>query len=272
MTAHAVIERDRHASLTLSRIRVPKASELLADYFRAQIILGELNEGEFLPPEGQLIDVLGHSRATIREAFRILEAENLISVVKGARTGAKVHRPSTELVSRYAGYVLQAEGTTVDDLYQTRLAIEPAVVHRLATSRDAAAIASLRNELARLSRLLSSNLFDDFIDAVSSFHGVLVEAGGVRTLAFMNEVLLNLVSNHQRDYKRRHPLDYAEQKKRLNVALRSCAKLIDLIEAGAVGEAVRHWRLHLDNAHDTWTAGGEGQRTVNSLMSERTAW
>lgn len=272
MTAHAVIERNRHASLILSRIRVPKASELLADHFRAQIILGELSEGEFLPPEGRLIDTLGHSRATIREAFRILEAESLISVVKGSRTGAKVHRPSTELVSRYAGYVLQAQGTTVEDLYQTRLAIEPAVVHRLATSRDATAVGDLRGELARLGRLLNRDLFDDFIDAVSSFHGVLVEAGGIRTLAFMNRVLLDLVRNHQLDYKRRHPLDHGEQKKRLDLALRSYAKLIDLIEAGAVKEAVRHWRLHLGNAHDTWTADGEGERIVNSLLSDRIDW
>src|SRR3546814_5023675 len=72
---------------------------------------------------------------TLREAFRILEAENLISVVRGSRSGARVHRPSTELVSRYAGYVLESQGTTIADLYAARLAIEPTVVRWLATSK-----------------------------------------------------------------------------------------------------------------------------------------
>src|SRR3546814_13647595 len=71
---------------------------------------------------------LGISRPTLREAFRILEAENLISVVRGSRSGARVHQPSTELVSRYAGYVLESQGTTIADLYTARLALEPPVV------------------------------------------------------------------------------------------------------------------------------------------------
>ena len=86
-----------------ARIRVPKTSELVADQIRRQIIRGDLNEGDSLPPEGTLLATLGISRPTLREAFRILEAESLISVVRGSRSGARVHRPSTELVSRYAG-------------------------------------------------------------------------------------------------------------------------------------------------------------------------
>src|SRR3546814_20794542 len=89
-----------------SRIRVPKTSELVADQIRAQIVRGELTEGDSLPPEGALMTTRGISRPTLREAFRILEAENLISVVRGSRSGARVNQPSTELVSRHAGQVL----------------------------------------------------------------------------------------------------------------------------------------------------------------------
>ena len=115
------------------RIHVPKTSEIVADKIRAQIVRGEIGEGDSLPPEGQLMESLGISRPTLREAFRILEAEGLISVVRGSRTGAKVHKPSVDLVSRYAGYVLESQGTTIADLYQARLAIEPSVVRWLAT-------------------------------------------------------------------------------------------------------------------------------------------
>ena len=163
-----------------SRIRVPKTSEIVADHFRGQIVRGELKEGDSLPPEGQLMANLGISRPTLREAFRILEAESLISVVRGSRTGARVHAPSVELVSRYAGYVLQSFGTTISDLYQARLAIEPQVVRWLSTKPERIAIKRLRAEIERLRVLLTSNRLDDFLEAVNEFHATLVDVGLLR--------------------------------------------------------------------------------------------
>jgi DNA-binding FadR family transcriptional regulator len=246
-----------------NRIRVPKTSELVADHIRGQIVRGELREGDFLPPEGQLMTSLGISRPTLREAFRILEAEALISVVRGSRSGARVHQPSVELVSRYAGYVLQAIGTDVSDLYQARLAIEPQVVRWLADNPSKAAVAQLRAETIHLRDLLNARRLDEFLEDVNLFHGRLVEVTGSKTLTFMNRMLLNLVSRHQRQHVARN--ERADQPKRLAAALKSYDKLIDLIEAGQSEAAVRHWLLHLGNAALTWTAGDEGKRIVDSL-------
>jgi DNA-binding FadR family transcriptional regulator len=249
----------------MSRIRVPKTSEIVADHFRAQIVKGELNEGDFLPPEGQLMTNLGISRPTLREAFRILEAENLISVVRGSRTGAKVHRPSTELVSRYAGYVLQSIGATVADLYQARLAIEPQVVRWLATKPDRHQIGRLRAEIERLRVLLVADRPDDFLEAVNEFHAALVDVTGTKTLTFINQLLLNLLARHQHDYIHRHPAEHEVRRKGLLAALKSYEKLVDLIEGERVEEAVKHWRLHLTNANATWASEDEGSRVVDSL-------
>jgi DNA-binding FadR family transcriptional regulator len=248
-----------------SRIRVPKTSEIVADHFRGQIVRGELGEGDSLPPEGQLMTSLGISRPTLREAFRILEAENLISVVRGSRTGARVHAPSVELVSRYAGYVLQSLGTTIADLYQARLAIEPQVVRWLATKPDRLSVRRLRDEIERLRVLLTASRFDDFLEAVNEFHATLVDVTGTKTLTFMNQLLLNLLSRHQGDFKHRHPQTHEERHKNLQAGLKSYEKLVDLIEGEKVEEAVAHWRLHLTNANDRWAGNDEGARVVNSL-------
>ena len=247
------------------RIHVPKTSEIVADHFRGQIVRGELAEGDFLPPEGRLMATLGLSRPTLREAFRILEAEKLISVVRGSRTGARVHKPSVDLVSRYAGYVLQSQGTTIADLYEARLAIEPHVVRRLALNPAASAIAKLREQVARLEESLADERMTDFILGVSSFHGALVEAAGNNTLMFLNRMMLNLLERHQVALTKRHPQSRESRRKSHAAALRSYAKLIDLIEAGDTDGAIKHWRLHLTNASATWTAGDEGARIVDSL-------
>lgn len=252
-------------SVVSQRIHVPKTSEIVADKIRAQIIRGELNEGDTLPPEGLLMDSLGISRPTLREAFRILEAEGLISVVRGSRTGAKVNKPSADLVSRYAGYVLESQGTTIADLYQARLAIEPSVVRWLATDKGGGALVKLRNLLAEMDALLDADRHEDFIDKVEVFHQSLVAATGLKTITFMSRMLNNLAGKHQRDFQKRHRRNKESRQKSHRAGLKSYQKVVDLIAAGDVEGAVAHWRLHLTNANATWTSEGEGDRVVDSL-------
>ena len=249
------------------RIHVPKTSEIVADKIRDQIVRGDLDEGDSLPPEGQLMDTLGISRPTLREAFRILEAEGLISVVRGSRTGAKVHKPSVDLVSRYAGYVLESQGTTIADLYQARLAIEPSVVRWLASEKGGSAIGGLRAMLAEMERLLDNDRHEDFIVMVEAFHQALVAATGLKTITFLSRMLLNLAGKHQVEFQRRYPRNPESRRKSHRAGLRSYQKVVDLIGAGKVEEAVAHWRLHLTNANATWTSEGEGVRVVDSLGS-----
>jgi DNA-binding FadR family transcriptional regulator len=252
-----------------ARIRVPKTSEIVARQIRGQIIRGEIGEGDFLPPEGQLMASLGISRPTLREAFRILEAENLISVVRGARTGAKVHAPKVDLVSRYAGYVLQTQETSVRDIFEARLAIEPYVVRGLA-ARGKGSTDSLVKAVARMRALMADERYEDFLVAVAEFHHVLVAAGGNQTLEFMNRMLIDLLARHHIENFRRGPLPLAERLKLFDIALRSYDKLIRLIEAGDEEGAVDHWRRHLLAANNNWDRGGD--RIVDGLGESPIRW
>lgn len=269
MKSYAVSRRADNAAAAAPeaarRFRVPKTSEIVANHIRGQIIRGELEEGDSLPPEGQLMLTLGVSRPTLREAFRILEAESLISVVRGSRSGARVHRPKVELVSRYAGYYLQSEGTTVGDLYEARLAIEPHTVRRLSVSKNPEAITRLKAEIDRLKTLVDENQYVEFLVGTAHFHLLLVEVRGNNTLSFLNHLLLDVTTRHQVDYYRRHPLSPGEHHKRFLLGIRSYEKLVRLIESGDADAAVAHWQLHLKNADATWIAPGEGDRIVDAL-------
>ena len=114
-------------------VKVPKTAELVATQLRNQIIRGELREGDALPPESTLMEQFGVSRPTLREAFRVLESEALISVRRGARGGARVHAPNGDVAARYAGLVLQFRGATLADVYEARKAIDPrpVLIHRV---------------------------------------------------------------------------------------------------------------------------------------------
>lgn len=231
--------------------RVPKTAELVANSIRLRIIQGELSEGDTLPPEAQLIEQFGISRPSLREAFRILEAERLITVKRGSRSGARVNLPKVESVSRYASYFLQASGVTVRDIYEARLALEPYIVRKLAAAPKADAIARLRAELAELAGHYESDRERDYMMASAHFHSVLMEVGGNATLHFLTRVLEDVIAQYQKRYVTTNAED-TERKRGRAKGVKSINKLIDLIEAGDADGAEAHWQLHLENTNAVW--------------------
>ena len=70
----------RHA-VRLTPLRVPKSSDVLADDLRERILRGDIPEGTALPPERELVKQTRMSRATVREALRILEVQGLVRII-----------------------------------------------------------------------------------------------------------------------------------------------------------------------------------------------
>ena len=97
----------------------------MAAQLRRQIVLGELKEGDQLPPESVLMEEFGVSRPTLREAFRILEAEGAITVRRGVRGGARVQVPDITVAARQIGLLLQYRGALLSDVYEVRAVLEP---------------------------------------------------------------------------------------------------------------------------------------------------
>ncbi|WP_368951986.1 SDR family NAD(P)-dependent oxidoreductase [Parafrankia soli] len=125
---------------------MPKTAELVAAQLRRQIVRGELVEGDALPPEAVLMEQFGVSRPTLREAFRVLESEALISVRRGAHGGARVHTPDGQVAARYAGLVLEHRHTTLADVHTAHTLLEPAAVRLLATHHTDTTLTTLTTE------------------------------------------------------------------------------------------------------------------------------
>ena len=128
------------------QVRVPKMAELVASQLRRRIVTGELAEGDALPSEAVLMTQFGVSRPTLREAFRILEAESLIVVRRGAGGGGRVQLPSDDVAARYAALVLEHRRTPVQDVWEARSLFEPPAAGVLAAHRSEADIAALRGK------------------------------------------------------------------------------------------------------------------------------
>ena len=89
-------------------VRLREKPQQIADALRRLILSGELSEGDSLGHEPELVERFGVSRPSLREALRILEAEGLITVVRGVLGGVVVHEPHERMAARTAALVLQA--------------------------------------------------------------------------------------------------------------------------------------------------------------------
>lgn len=230
------------AAAPIARLRVPKTAELVADHLRRQIVSGELREGESLPSEVALTERYGVSRPTLREAFRVLEAERLITVRRGARGGATVHEPRAEMVARYAGFVLEHGGTTLTDVCEARLQIEAPSARLAAERRTDADIVELRESVTKCE--LVGHDHQRFVVQSSEFHSLLVRTAGNRTLMLLHSVISAIIDMA----KFRRFADFEEtnaRSKAVTYGASAHSRVVDLIEAGDGDAAEQLWRKHL---------------------------
>jgi GntR family transcriptional regulator, transcriptional repressor for pyruvate dehydrogenase complex len=115
----------------MEKVVLGSAARATADVLREEILRRESED--FLGSEDELIDRLGVSRPTLRQAARILEAEELLVVKRGWNGGFFARRPEASAVTRIAGLYLRSERTTFGDVWHT-LALVGAEAARLAAA------------------------------------------------------------------------------------------------------------------------------------------
>src|SRR6516165_7000335 len=108
----------------------------IADELSALIVSGELAEGDSLGHEPDLVDRFGVSRPSLREALRILEAEGLVTVVRGVHGGVVVHEPDERMTARTAALVLRARNVSLADVFEARSLLEPLAARAIASHRN----------------------------------------------------------------------------------------------------------------------------------------
>jgi DNA-binding FadR family transcriptional regulator len=244
------------------RIRVPKTAELVAAELRRKIVRGELAEGDALPSEAVLMAEFAVSRPTLREAFRVLESESLISIRRGARGGARVQVPDGNVAASHAGLVLEYRGTTLQDVYDARTLIEAPCAALLAQRRTEEDLARLRGAVAEARQLVDDP--QAFIRAQVEFHALMVELAGNRTMAVLNGMVRHIIEQanwSHVDLDAGSPENVRANKR----GFRAHVRLVELVAAGQADEAEALWRLHLQEA-ENYLLMNKSMTTVLDLL------
>jgi DNA-binding FadR family transcriptional regulator len=241
-------------------VRVPKAAELVAADLRRQIIRGEVAEGAALPPESELMARFGVSRPTLREAFRVLESESLITIRRGARGGARVQPPGREVAARYAAFTLEYRGVTLRDVYDARAALEVPSVGRLALDRTEQDLAVLADALDRQETVAGD--VHESIRLHGDFHTLLVRLAGNQTLTLLSEMLHNIVEAANTSLQ--PGTDGAAERARASTN-KTHRRVVEYIGARDHRRAEDLWRRHLQEAGG-YLLGDDMVSTVSDLL------
>lgn len=169
------------SGLQLGPVSVPKASDVLAGELRERILNGDLAEGAPLPAERELVKQTQMSRATVREALRILEVQNLVRVKPGRSGGAFVQRPSTTSMANSVSMLIRGRRIKLVDLMETRKALEPFCAELAARNRTDADLAvldrantAIEDRHADVEQFLRANLDWHVAVALSSHNELLI--------------------------------------------------------------------------------------------------
>lgn len=127
------------------------AYEQIAARLRHLVLSAALRHGDRLPSELALATEFGVSRATVREALRMLAAQELVTPAKGARGGTFVTRPSLDLPSRLlqanVALLADADAITLDEILEARRLIEVPAARLAARRRSDADLRRLEESI-----------------------------------------------------------------------------------------------------------------------------
>jgi DNA-binding FadR family transcriptional regulator len=189
----------RNASIgKIGRVQVANAGDLLAENLRSLILSGEIATGAPLPTERELAEESGLSRASVREALKILSVEGLVSVKTGRNGGYWVQEPPRDFFARSLDVFIRGRKITRNSLLELREIIEPMCAALAADRRDVETLENLESLTADMAKKTDDVTI--YAEMNIQWHLVVAEASDNEVLAsIMTAVSSNIRSAYTAD-------------------------------------------------------------------------
>ena len=239
-------------------IRQPRLADMVAAEIRERIVDGDLEPGESLPKQEDLLAEFSVSLPSLREAMRILESEGLITVRRGKTGGALVHGPQADNAAQMLGLVLQSRHVRLNDLAVAIRALEPTCAMLCAQRPDRSEVV-VRPLRALHERTLE--VWDDPIEFTQRsrlFHEKIISACGNQTLILIVGALEHIWSSREEAWQeiREAKHDIRER------GIEAHADIIDAIDRGDAMGVHQRISSHLEASTYYAVEGEAGVRVV----------
>jgi DNA-binding FadR family transcriptional regulator len=228
-------------------IQRKKLSEVVFEQLIQLIEEEQLQPGDQMPAERELMESFGVGRPVVREAMQRLAAMGMISIQHGerARVGRVDMNSMIGQIDLAARHLLSSSAQNVDHLRQARALFETGLVKIAAASATDADIERLQ---AIIERMHTHHEGEAFIAVDMEFHNEIARISGNPIYHAISHAILEWMADYRREMLRFKPREQtiAEHEEIL--------RLIKLRDPAGAEKAMHD---HLARRQDT--AGGDGE-------------
>lgn len=216
-------------------------AQLVVEQLTEHIRIGELQPGDKLPTETEIMVEQGVSRSVVREAISRLQAAGLVETRHGIGTFVLPPPPVMGIDP--------ATVTTVRDviaLLELRIGLETEAAGLAAARRTEAQLAEVRAALAALQQ--AARRGEDTVELDQRFHLAIAEASGNEYFrAILQHLGANIIPRARINSAR---LTHADPAAYMEQVGREHEQLVDAIARGDAESARAAMRLHIGNSRE----------------------
>jgi GntR family transcriptional regulator, transcriptional repressor for pyruvate dehydrogenase complex len=158
--------------------------------FKELLSQGVVRPGSRLPPERELAGRFGVSRASLRQALKVLEIMGVISQRIG--DGTYVNETAAQIFMHPMQLLVLLDSISLEELFETRMMVEPEIAARAAERAKSQDLVNLRAALNKMKNALDA---ETHIEGDLAFHSAILEASGNRVCQRMFSVLQHALLN-----------------------------------------------------------------------------
>jgi GntR family transcriptional regulator, transcriptional repressor for pyruvate dehydrogenase complex len=170
--------------------RARKASERVALDIVHDIVAQGLHAGDRLPLEAAMVEQYDVSRASLREALRLLEVQGLIRLKPGPGGGPVVGSVKASHLARTATLYFHLDSSTYGQLMATQVLLEPLCAQLAAQNPES------RDALVPFFDVLDMESEAGYREHTATFHEEVYRLSGNPVLALVTSAITNIVSDH----------------------------------------------------------------------------
>ena len=194
-----------------------KVSNDIIDQIRDSILSGKLKPGDKLASEKELTLQFGVSKATMREAQRVLEAMGLIEIKKGTAGGSFVAEVKMRTTTHSIINFLHFQQVSIKEITMLRYFFEPPVAQIAALRRTDKDIEKLRAIIDESPLSANENRPKGI-----SFHHYLVRIAGNPILSLIVDLVDNLIQSIKEKHKQKLSQEFYQRLKKDHTVVLEC--------------------------------------------------
>lgn len=172
------------------RPRRKQLADQIAEDLQERILKGEWRQGEKLPTEFELIELLNVGRGTVREAVKILVARNILEIRRG--NGTYVVEKPGQMEDPFGFAFYSDKIQLADDLCEVRLLLEPDIASLAAQRATKEEVAYIEECCRKVEEVIARGEPHMEVDVI--FHEAVAAASHNRVIANIVPVIQQGVS------------------------------------------------------------------------------